>query len=400
MKESEMTFLGYPRPDGSAGIRNHVLVLPGGFFAAKICDTVAGTRTILTADNGSGRTSGDRETIGRTLIGLGSNPNVASVIVHSQSPGAGYAELKPSHLAEEIARSGKWVEFIDNVQEGGTFRALEKGIQTARKMVLEASRIRRQPFDLSRLVLGVKCGHSDTTSGIAGNPVIGNLFDRIVEAGGTAFFGETTEIIGAEHILARRGINQEVAEKILQVAADTEKIAKLTGEDIRTINPVPSNIAGGISTLEEKSLGAIHKSGSSPIQGVLRYGERPLGKGLYFVDNWMNSASIFAGYAAAGAQLVIFQLGGGGLSGEDLLYTSSAVVSPLMWTTANPRTLAMAPTSLDFYSGGVIEGSETIEEAGGKLLQTVLEIASGTLTKVETLNYINPTQLYLREPCF
>ncbi len=114
----------------------------------------------------------------------------------------------------------------------------------------------------------------------------------------------------------------------------------------------------------------------------------------------MSSTSIFAGYAAAGAQLVIFQLGGGGLSGEDLLYTSSAVVSPLMWTTANPRTLAMAPTSLDFFSGGVIDGRETIEEAGEKLLQTVLEIASGTLTRVETLNYINPTQLYLREPCF
>ncbi|MEE8420570.1 MAG: hypothetical protein V3R92_03830, partial [Dehalococcoidales bacterium] len=163
---------------------------------------------------------------------------------------------------------------------------------------------------------------------------------------------------------------------------------------------VPSNIAGGISTLEEKSLGAIHKAGSSPIQDVLRYGQRPPGRGLYFVDNWMNSASIFAGYAAAGAQLVIFQLGGGGLSGEDLLYTSTAVVSPLMWTTANPKTLAMAPTSLDFFSGAVMEGTETVEEAGEKLLRTVLEIASGTLTRVETLNYVNPTQLYLREPCF
>ncbi|MCK4788862.1 MAG: UxaA family hydrolase [Desulfobacteraceae bacterium] len=395
-----MKFLGYPRPNGSAGIRNYVLVIPGGMFATKICDFVAGTRTIVTADSGGGRTGRDRQTVARTLIGLGKNPNVASVIVHSQSRGAGYPELKLSYIAEEIARSGKWVEYIDNAQEGGTLRALEKGIQTARKMVLEASRIRRQPFDLSHLAVGVKCGHSDTTSGIAGNPVIGNLFDRIVQAGGTAFFGENTEIIGAEHVLAKRGINQEVASRILDVAAETEKIAKSTGEDIRTINPVPSNIAGGISTLEEKSLGAIHKSGSAPIQGVLQYGEQPPSKGLYFVDNWMSSTSIFAGYAAAGAQLVIFQLGGGGLSGEDLLYTSTAVVSPLMWTTANPKTLAMAPTSLDFYSGTVIEGKETIEEAGEKLLQTVLEIAAGTLTKVETIKYISPTQIYLRDPCF
>ncbi|MGB2814778.1 MAG: UxaA family hydrolase [Dehalococcoidales bacterium] len=395
-----MKFLGYPRPDGSAGIRNYVLVIPGGMLATKICDSVVGTRTIVTADSGGGRTGQDRQTVARTLIGLGTNPNVASVIVHSQSRGAGYPELKLSYIAEEIARSGKWVEYIDNAQEGGTLRALEKGIQTARKMVLEASRIRRQPFDLSHLAVGVKCGHSDTTSGIAGNPVIGNLFDRIVQAGGTAFFGENTEIIGAEHVLAKRGINQEVASRILDVAAETEKIAKSTGEDIRTINPVPSNIAGGLSTLEEKSLGAIHKSGSAPIQGVLQYGEQPPGKGLYFVDNWMSSTSIFAGYAAAGAQLVIFQLGGGGLSGEDLLYTSTAVVSPLMWTTANPKTLAMAPTSLDFYSGTVIEGKETIEEAGEKLLQTVLEIAAGTMTKVETIKYISPTQIYLKDPCF
>jgi len=395
-----MKFLGYPRPDGSAGIRNYVLVIPGGLFGTKICDSVVGTRTIVTADSGGGRTGRDRQTVARTLIGLGKNPNVASVIVHSQSRGAGYPELKLSYIAEEIARSGKWVEYIDNTQEGGTLRALEKGIQTARKMVLEASRIRRQPFDLSHLAVGVKCGHSDTTSGIAGNPVIGNLFDRIVQAGGTAFFGENTEIIGAEHVLAKRGINQEVASRILDVAADTEKIAKSTGEDIRTINPVPSNIAGGISTLEEKSLGAIHKSGSAPIQGVIQYGEQPPGKGLYFVDNWMSSTSIFAGYAASGAQLVIFQLGGGGLSGEDLLYTSTAVVSPLMWTTANPMTLAMAPTSLDFYSGTVIEGKETIEEAGEKLLQTVLEIAAGTMTKVETIKYTSPTQIYLKDPCF
>ncbi|MFC1932684.1 UxaA family hydrolase [Chloroflexota bacterium] len=395
-----MNFLGYERPDGSVGIRNYVLVIPGGFLGTKICDFVKGTRTIVTADSGSGRTSRDRETIARTLIGLGMNSNVASVIVHSLSAGSGYPELRASQIAEEIASTGKRVELIDVSKEASTLRALEKGIQLAREMVLEASRLRRQPFGLDRLAVGVKCGASDTTSGIAGNPVVGNLFDRIVGAGGTAFFGESTEIIGAEHVLAKRGANQGVSKRILEVAAETEKIAKSTGEDIRTINPVPSNIAGGISTLEEKSLGAIHKSGSTPIQGVLKYGERPKGKGLYFVDNWMSMGSIFAGYTASGAQLVIFQLGGGGWSGNDLLYNSTAVVAPLMFTTANPKTLAMAPTSIDFYSGTVIEGKDTIEEGGEKLLQTVLDIASGTFTKVETMRYADPTQIYLRDPCF
>ncbi|MFC1899827.1 UxaA family hydrolase [Chloroflexota bacterium] len=395
-----MNFLGYKRPDGSVGIRNYVLVIPGGFLGTKICDFVQGTRTIATTDQGNGRTGRDRETIARTLIGLGKNANVASVIVHSQGVGAGYPELRPSRIAEEIANSGKRVELIDTSKETSTLQALEKGVQLAREMVLEASQVRRQPFGSEHLAVGVKCGHSDTTSGIAGNPVMGNLFDRIVEAGGTTFFGETTEIIGAEHILAKRGANQEISKRILEAAAETERIAKSTGEDIRSINPVPSNIAGGISTLEEKSLGAIHKAGSTPIQGVLKYGEIPEGKGLYFVDNWMSLGSIFAGYAASGAQLVIFQIGGGGLSGNDLLYNSTAVIAPLMYTTANYKTLSMAQTSIDFYSGTVIEGKDTIEGSGEKLLQKVLDIASGTFTKVETMRYTDPTQIYLKDPCF
>jgi altronate dehydratase large subunit len=395
-----MDFMGYERPDGSAGIRNYVLILPGGFLASKICDTVENTKTIVTADSGSGRTSRDRETIARTLIGLGRNPNVASVIIFSSSVASGYPELSPSHLASEIAKSGKRVELIDCAREGGVLNSLAKGILVAREMVLAASKIRRSPVDLSRLMLGVKCGASDTTSGIAGNPVIGNMFDRLVASGGTALFGETTEIIGAEHILVKRAINSDVSRRILRAVSIAEESAKATGEDIRTINPVPANIAGGISTLEEKSLGAIHKSGSSPIQGVLEYSERPGGKGLYFVDNWMSLGSIFAGYAASGAQLVIFQLGGGGWDGNELLHNSTAVVSPLMWTTANHKTREMAPSAVDFYSGTVIEGKDSIEEAGEKLLQKVIDIASGTYTCVETMKYSDPTQLYLREPVF
>ncbi len=395
-----MNFLGYERPDGSVGIRNYTLIIPGGFLATKVCENVENTKTIVTADSGSGRTSRDRETIARTLIGLGRNPNVSSVIVLSSSVASGYPELKPARLAKEIAGTGKRVELVDIAQEGTSFRAIEKAVLLAREMVFEASRLRRRPFGLDRLMIGVKCGASDTTSGIAGNPVVGDLFDRIVGGGGTALFGETTEIIGAEHILARRAATPAVARRIIQVAAEIERIAKSTGEDIRTINPVPANIAGGISTLEEKSLGAVHKAGSSPIQGVLDYAERPSGKGLYFVDNWMSLGSIFAGYAAAGAQLVLFQLGGGGWEGNDLLHNSTGVVSPLMWTTANPKTLAMAHSSIDFYSGTVIEDDEPIEDAGARLLDKVVDTASGTFTRVETMKYADPTQIYLRDPSF
>ena len=276
-----MSFLGYVRPDGSVGTRNYVLVIPQGLISSKICDFVTGTKSLITPDHGSGRTAKDRETIARVLTGLGRNPNVASVILHAASPGVGYPELTAERLADEISAIGKRVEVIDPAKDGGTFGAMVKGIQLARQMVYEASRLRREEVGDEHLCIGVKCGYSDTTSGLAGNPAIGYLYDKVVSAGGITMFGETTEIIGAEQALARRAVNEEVAQAILDAADLMETRAKATGLDIRTVNPVPANIKGGISSLEEKSLGAIHKAGTMPIQGVLKYAERPKGCLLY-----------------------------------------------------------------------------------------------------------------------
>jgi len=395
-----MSFWGYVRSDDSVGTRNHVLVIPQGIIAKSVCDFVANTKTILTVDHGSGRTANDREQIARVLIGLGRNPNVASVIVHAASPGVGYPELRAERLVDEIAAGGKRVELLDPAKDGGTYGAITKGIQLARRMVYEASKLRREKVEDAHLCIGVKCGYSDTTSGIAGNPAVGYLYDKIVAGGGTALFGETTEIIGAERALVGRAATPEVAAKLLRTVTVQEDRAKATGLDIRTVNPVPSNIKGGISTLEEKSLGAIHKAGSAPIRGVLRYAQRPPCKGLFFVDNWMGHLSIFAGYAAAGANVVLFQLGGGGVAGRTLLEGSPSVVAPFLWTTANPLTYAAATDSVDFYSGTVIEGSETPEEAGERLYRTVIDIASGTLARSETLYYTDPIDMYLQEPRF
>jgi len=393
-------FLGFLRPDETVGIRNYVLVIPGGFISAKICECVNGVETIVTPNTGAGMTSRDRATVARTLTGLARNPNVAGVIVHNAGPSAGYPELNPLSLAEEAAKSGKPVEFLDVVKAGGQLEAIAQGVKMARRLVYEASKARREPFGLGKLTVGVKCGASDPTSGIAGNPAVGYLFDRIVEAGGVAMFGETTEIIGAEHILARRAATPAVAEAILEAARRTEERALATGEDIRTVNPVPANIAAGISTLEEKSLGAIHKAGHAVIQGCLQYAERPAGKGLYFVDNWMHPSSIFPGYAAAGAQLTMFQLGGGGTPARDILDPSPAVVAPLLWLSANPATRERCGFSLDYYSGTVIEGKETPEEAGERLISLVLETASGTWTRGETLRYSDPLEVYTLDPVF
>lgn len=168
------------------------------------------------------------------------------------------------------------------------------------------------------------------------------------------------------------------------------------------MNPIPANIAGGISSLEEKSLGAICKSGTAPIQSVLDFGERPAGKGLHFFDS-NPTMGIFFGFAASGAQLLLFQLGGGGFRPSDsdyLLETSPGVVAPMLWATANPGTYSRSGSSIDFYSGTVLEGSDTVESAGKKLLQQVVDIASGTMTKVETIKYQEPSQIYLRDPVF
>ncbi len=395
-----MSFLGYHRPDGTVGTRNHVLVIPGGLVSAKICEFVEGVKTVISADSGSGRTQQDRQTIARALAGLGCNPNVAAVMVHGISLGSGYPELKPETLAAQIAESRKPVEVLSGKEHSDALRVIERGIRLARQLVQDASQARREPAEDGKLTVAVKCGRSDTTSGIAGNPVLGYMFDHVVKSGGTAFFGETTEIIGAEHLLARRAVNEGVSRQIVEAARAIEERAKACGEDIRAINPVPSNIAGGISTLEEKSIGAIAKAGTTPLQGVLRYAERPPGKGLYFVDNWMSQQSIFLGYAAAGATLTFYQMGGGGFLEDTLLSPNLGIVAPVVWLTANRQSYQAGKESIDFFSGTVIEGKETIEQAGQRLIDLVRQTASGTWTKTETLKYQDPVQVYLQDSPF
>ena len=387
------------RPDGSAGTRNHVLVIPGGIFAQKICQSVRGTHTIITSDQGTGRTGRDRETIARTLIGLGRNPNVAAVILH-EGGGGGYPELAAERVAGAIAESGKPVEMIDGGERGGDWGAIERGTRLARQLVHDGSRLRREPCPVSELTLGVKCGGSDPTSGVARNPTIGEMFDRVVAGGGTAIFGETTEVIGAEHVLVRRAERPEVAAALMAAVEETERRALATGEDIRTINPVPANIRSGISTLEEKSLGgAIHRAGSAPLRGVLKYGERPPGKGLFFADTYAWNQSIFGSHAASGATIMLYQFGGSGAASNRTLVPSNVpVVVPLMWTKASPISWARNGEDVDFYAGSVIAVEETIEQAGERLYRIVLDIASGTMTRTETIEYQDSLQMYLLDP--
>jgi altronate dehydratase large subunit len=400
-----MEFLGFVRPGDEAGIRNYVLVIPSSrlvdIAATRITQYVTGTKTILTGGE-NGRHKKDRERLARLYVGLARNANVYATVVLGARKNFGYAELEPYTIAHEIAKSGKPVEVLTVEESGGLERLVEYGIEMARRFVHEASMVKRERVPIGKLSIGVKCGLSDATSGISGNPSFGKAADLLIAAGGTAIFSETVEIIGAEQDVAQRCVNENDAKRLLEMVREVEEAARATGEDIRTINPLPSNIEAGLSTLEEKSLGAIQKTGTSPIQGVLEYAARPTKKGLHFMDGWMSSFSLPMSLAAAGCQLSIYQLGGEDLPSNDppMLATNTGVVAPLMMITGNPRTASKAQRSIDFSSGAIITGESTIELAGEALFQKIKSIASGECTKGETINYADPLEPYFLGPVF
>ena len=386
------TFLGYPRPGDRAGVRNYVAVLPPGFIANEVCRAVPGTRTAV-VDHGTGHTPRDDSAFHRVLVGLGRNPNVAAVVLTNGDVA----------LADAITRNGgPEVVLLSAATSGGTYGLVAAAIEAARQLVHQASRLRREPFPATYLSVAVKCGASDATSGIAGNPAVGAAFNRLVAAGGTALFGETTEVIGAEHFLAARCVTPDVAARLLAAVQTMEARALSAGVDIRGINPNSYNLRGGITTIEEKSLGAIKKAGDAPIQDVLPYAaqlpaHRP---GLYFMESWPYATSIQLGFAAAGAHIQIYQLGSTSAPPGSVLSPSAGPVTPLLWATANPVTARNAATSIDFSSAPVLAGEESIEQAGERLWRLFLEVASGSLLWSETVAHIPAASVYTVDPVF
>lgn len=385
-----MEFWGYYRPDGAVGARNHVLILPAtrnvNYICWRIASAVCGVKTFLTAGE-YGRTGRDRQRLQRFLTGLARNANVANVLLVGMPQGYGYPEFQTEVLAAEIRKSGKRVEVVQ--AGGGLEAAVEEGIRLARALVREATALRREKAPLSRLAIGMKCGDSDATSGLAGNPALGRAVDRLLAEGGTALFSETLELIGAEQTLAARAAAPETREKLLRLIGEWEARAASIGEDIRTINPIPENIAAGITTLEEKSLGAVEKTGTAPLRGVLDYCERPEGPGLYLMDAWMSSYSLLPSFAAAGAQILIYQLGGNELPERDapLSAVDPGLVVPLLTISGNPRTGRAAGDYLDVCTGGVLLGTQTLEQAGEQILDEIVRTASGRFSRGETMQY-------------
>ncbi len=396
-----MEFLGYERPDGSVGARNYVALIPAGRCAneliSRIADEIGGNVVPLLHNQPCIHLKPDNEKALRILIGLGSNPNVAATIV----VGIGCEGIPPSDIADGIASSKKPVELLTIDREGSYQATLDKGIRIARKMLADASLLKRQPFELSHLTLALKCGGSDTTSAVACNPTAGWAVDAIVGQGGRAIFSETAEIIGAEHILARRAADEKTAQRIYEVVARMEKRIRDAGVDIRGSEPTPGNIRGGLTTLEEKSLGAIAKSGTSPVQGVLEWGEKPSGKGLFFMDGSANSPQMYLGLAAAGAQVMTFGFGGGlpaRFRGTPAASCGVLPILPVIKILGSPKE-GSEKEYFDVYVGSIIEGQESAPAAGERLLQEIIAVASGKPTKLEMApRYREVMEMYATGP--
>lgn len=383
-------FMGYVRADGQVGCRNHVAVIPSvtcaGDVASAIVRQVAGTVGFF-HHQGCCQLPPDLDRVTETLISLGCSPNVGAALIVS----LGCEGTDTERLYEMIRATGKPVEIIRIQELGGVSAAIKAGIDAAQELVMEISGMQRQAVDISRVTMSIKCGASDTTSGMASNCVIGYVADKLVDLGATVVFGETTEFLGGEHLLARRAVTQEVGQKILDIVDRMEKRARSLGCDMRKGQPTPGNIAGGLSSIEEKSLGAIVKSGTCPIQGVLEYPER-IGerKGLWIKDTPGREPEILTGMAATGAQFMLFSTGRGAPQGFPTM--------PVLKICGNPNTYERMQHDMDINAGRIITGERSIEEVGEEAYAAVLALLSGRQTKNETLGYHSSIDIYTLGP--
>jgi altronate dehydratase large subunit len=372
------TFLAFRRAKGLPGARNHVLILPSVVCSAdvarQVADAVPGAVHVEN-QHGCSQIGPDRDLTAQVLAGVGANPNVWGVVVI----GLGCEAVSADELAESIAAWDKPVKAFNIQDVGGTAKAVALGVEYARDMVQGAAAQTREGFPLSDLILGTECGGSDAWSGVTANPTIGRAADLLVEAGGTVILSETTEFIGAEHVLARRARTPEVAADLLRVVRGMEQRVVAYGADIRGGNPTPGNMAGGLTTLEEKSLGCIHKGGTSVVQEVLGYGGRPTRRGLVVMDTPGQDVESVSGMLAGGAQVVVFSTGRGSPVGSP--------IAPVVKVATNTPLYDRMTDDMDFNAGVIVSDGVAVGDAGARLLSLILRVASGEPACSERLGH-------------
>ena len=374
-----MEFWGYKRKDGRAGIRNHVLILPacacGSESSRIVASQVRGAVSIV-FNTGCSDVAANTAMSQKVLTGFACNPNVYGVVII----GLGCETVPHRKLREKIeAMTSKPVVSFGIQEEGGTLKTIEKAVRAAREMVSAAGMQQKERCDISELLLGIECGGSDATSGLASNPAVGELSDRLVDLGASTMMSESIEWIGGEHVLAKRAATPEIHDQIIRVCEDYEAHLKATGQDCRAGQPTPGNKDGGLSTIDEKSLGCIRKGGTRPIVEVLAQAERPTKRGAIVMDTAGYDISSVTSMVAAGCNVIVFTTGRGTPTGNTIV--------PVLKVTANAHTYSWMEDNMDVDLSGILRGEESISASGERLLTRIHEVANGRLTKAEAYGF-------------
>lgn len=368
--------LGYRRENGRVGVRNHVAILPVDDISNAAVEAVAShIQGTLPLPHAYGRLQygEDLALHFRTMIGTGSNPNVAAAVV------VGIEENWTKQVADGIAKTGKPVAAF-SIEGYGDLETVRRASWKAREFVQWTSELRREPVDLSELTISIKCGESDTTTGLASCPTVGIVVDRIIDEGGSVFFGETSELTGGKHLIADRMATPELEEKFKNVYDDYVELIETQSESLFGSQPTQGNIAGGLSTIEEKALGNIEKTGTKEIIGVLEPAESPKdGPGLYFMDSSSAAAEHLTLMAAGGAVLHLFPTGQGNIIGNP--------IEPVVKITANPNTVRTMAEHIDVDVSGLLSREIKLDRAGEILMDSVVRTANGRMTSAEVLGH-------------
>jgi len=369
------SFLGYRRENGSVAARNHVAIIPVDDISNAAAEGVASLiRGTLPLSHPYGRLQfgEDLELFFRTMIGTGSNPNVASAVVIGIEP------KWTDKIAEGIAKTGKPVEAFF-IERSGDLKTIEKASRAAKGLVQKASEAKREQIDISETTISTKCGESDTTSGLASNPTVGKVFERLVAEGSTLLFGETSELTGGEQFVAERMKTPELKEKFMKIFNDYAEFIEAQEADLLGSQPTQGNIAGGLTTIEEKAMGNIQKIGKAMVDGVLDPAESPTGKGLWYMDTSSAAAECVTLFAAGGAIAHLFTTGQGNIVGNPVI--------PVIKMSANPVTVSTMSEHIDVPLEKILTLEQTLDEAGDEVMEMLLKTLSGRLTAAEVLRH-------------
>lgn len=368
--------MGYRREDGKFGLRNKVIIIPSVHCANKVCENIArkcNGAVYINHQHGCSQLEFDALQTRDVLIGHGSNANVFGVLII----GLGCEVIQAKAVAEKIkeATPYKKVEYLVIQECGGSKNTIENGIKIVNEMLESAAKLQKSEGDFSDLILGTECGGSDSYSGLSANPALGSLSDFVIDEGGAVILAETTELIGCEAILTKRAKNDEIAKRVYDKILAYENLVKSFHADIRGANPSPGNIAGGLSTIEEKSLGCVYKAGTRTLMDVIDYAKPVVSKGLTFMNTPGNDIEQLSAMVAGGANICVFTTGRG-------TPTGSAIV-PTIKMSSNTFCYENMNDAIDINAGSIIDGIKTKEEVRDELIDLIVRISKGELVKAE-----------------